>query len=196
MTKPGRSIRILIIDDDRDFADGQARYFTDQGYETTVQYTVESAREYLKSSGSGVNIALVDMYMGRDKEAGLKLIRFMSKHYPLIVSIIVTGHGDSDNAVKCMHAGAFSYIQKGASPQGLITETVKKAVEKFRLRSRLATIRPSVIEIRKVAEEVRQKVHDIEEMLLRITDEVDVKSDASDDASEPDGRSVKQADHQ
>jgi len=196
MTNAGHTVRILIIDDERAFADSQSRYLTDQGYETTVKYAVESARGYLKSSGAEVNIALVDMYMGRDKEAGLKLVRLMAKHYPWIVSIIVTGHADLENASTCMQAGAFSYIQKGPSPQALITETVKKAVEKFRLRSRLATIRPSVIEIRKVAEEVLQKVHDIEEMLLRITDEVEVESGPGEDASESDGGPVRQADSQ
>jgi DNA-binding NtrC family response regulator len=172
MTKPAHAIRILIIDDDRGFADSQAGYLKDQGYETAAKYTVELAREYLESRASEVNIALIDMYMGRDKEAGLKLVSLISKRYPWIVSIIVTGHGDFDNAIKCMQAGSFSYIIKGTSPQGLITETVRKAVSQAR-------IRPSVSAIRKVAKEILQRAHEMEEMLLRITDEVAVESDVT-----------------
>jgi len=193
MTKLARAIQVLIIDDERDFADAQAEYLVGQGYETSAVYTLASALEHLKDSGPKVNIALIDMYMGRDTEAGLKLVRLMSKQYPWIVPIVVTGHGVLDNAAKCMQAGAFSYIQKGASPQDLITETLKKAVEKCRMRSRWATIRPSVIEIKKVSEEIRQRAHDMEEMLLRITDEVDVESDSSEAANEPDEKAFRQA---
>jgi DNA-binding NtrC family response regulator len=172
MTKSPRAIRILIIDDDHDYADSQAGYLKDQGYETVAAYTVESARDYLESKASEVNIALVDMFMERDMEAGLKLVGLISKRYPWIVSIVVTAYGDFDNAIKCMQAGSFSYIMKGTSPQGLITETVKKAVSQ-------ATIRLSVRDIRKVAEEILKRAHDIEGMLLRITDEVDIESDAT-----------------
>jgi two-component system response regulator YesN len=181
MTNPAHIIRILIIDDDQDFADSQARDLKDQGYETATAYTVESARDYLECKASEVNIALIDMYMGRDRGAGTKLVDLLSERYPSIVSIVVTGHGDFDNAIKCMQAGAFSYIMKGTSPQGLITETVKKAVERFRL----GMIRPSVSGIRDAAEEIERKVHCIEEMLLRITDEGAVESH---------GRPVTQAD--
>jgi DNA-binding NtrC family response regulator len=174
MTKPAHAIRILIIDDDRDFADTQAEYLKDQGYDTHVAYTVEEAKTHLESRARKVDLALVDMSMGRDKEAGLKLLSLISERHPLTVAIIVTGHGDFDNAVKCMEAGAFSYIMKGASPQNLITQTVKKAVERFRL----GMMRPAVSAIREAAEEIRKKAHDIEEMLLRITDEPAAESHA------------------
>lgn len=196
MTTMVRTIRILIIDDDHDFANTQVQYLKDHGYEAIALYTVESARDYLQSNGSEVSIALVDMVMARDGVAGLNLVQLMSTHYPWIVSIIVTAYADYGNAVKCMQAGAFTYISKGAAPQALITETVKKAAEKFRLRSRLATIRPSVIEIKKVAEEILQKAHDIEEMLLRITDEVDVESDRGEDTGASIGRSGMQEGNQ
>jgi DNA-binding NtrC family response regulator len=168
--KPGRNTRILIIDDE-DFADIQAEYLKDQGYETTAEHTVESAEERLKDSGSEVDIALVDMYMGQDKKAGLELVNLMSEQYPWIVSVVVTGHGGVNNAVLSMQAGAFSYIEKGESPQALITETVKKAVaygEKFPAR----VGRDWASDLSAKVGVLQRALHGVQEVIQRAADEV------------------------
>jgi len=179
MTNPAHSIRILIIDDDRDYADSLVEYLRDQGYETAASYTVEATREYLGSKASEVNIALIDLYMARDKEAGLKLVGLVSELYPWIVSLVVTGHGDVGDAIRCMQAGAFNYIIKGESPPGLITEMVKKAIA-YGVKSAIAYGGKSPVRVsREVVSDINEKIgilvralHDVQEAIQRMADEL------------------------
>ena len=109
----------------------------------------------------------------------MKLVGLISERYPSIVSIVVTGHGDFDNAIKCMQAGAFSYIMKGESPPGLITEMVKKAVA-YGVKNAIAYGGRSPVRVsREVVSDINEKIgvllcalHDVQEAIQRMADEL------------------------
>jgi len=106
------------------------------------------------------------MYMGPKKQGGLELVELISEKYPWIVSIIVTAHADFGNAVKCMEAGAFSYIRKAEDPPELKRQTILKATERYRQTARF--LREGSQLIRRL----RKQLHDLEELIQRIADEL------------------------
>jgi hypothetical protein len=78
-----------------------------------------------------------------------------------------------------MQAGAFSYIMKGESPPGLITEMVKKAVA-YGVKNAVAYGGRSPVRVsREVVSDINEKIgvllcalHDVQEAIQRMADEL------------------------
>lgn len=161
-------IRILVVDDDKDYTQTQSEWLREEGNETVGVFSEKEAREFLKDHGKELDLALVDMYM-EAQDSGLKLVELIDREYPWVVTIIVTGYGNFQDAVRCMEAGAFSYIMKGESPPELIIETLNKA--SGHLSNRLRVI-PFLQEVRAAINGLLQRVGCVEAMLVRIEDEL------------------------
>jgi DNA-binding NtrC family response regulator len=167
-------VRMLLVDDDEGYVSTQSQWLEKQGYAVTPAASVEGAKERLKKDAQDLDLALIDMYMGPDKQGGLELVRLISEKYVWIVSIVVTAHADFENARKCMEAGAFSYIRKGEDPPELRRQMILTAFKK----------RPSalLLEVRQELRRIRREFHEMEELMQRVADELPpfAKSDAED----------------
>jgi len=64
---------------------------------------------------------------------GIEVLRRVKETRPEIEVIILTGHGSDADKETCMKLGAFAYLQKPVDIE-LLSETLKKANEKIRLR--------------------------------------------------------------
>jgi DNA-binding NtrC family response regulator len=174
MAKGKDGISILIVDDEKDYADTQAELLRREGHEPVCIYSGEQAQHYLEMYSRKIDLALLDMYMGADHEGGLKLVELIAQRYPWIVPVVVTAHSDRENIVRCMEAGAFSYVAKDAGP-ALVVQKIAKAVERFRLgerSERLLRIGPRVTDLQEAMAQAMRKIHDIEEIITRIADEI------------------------
>jgi DNA-binding NtrC family response regulator len=185
MSEHAEKIRILVVDDEKDYANTQCAWLRERGYEATGVLSLAEAERHLQEHAKEVDLALVDMYM-EDRDSGLKLVELTEQRYPWIVSIIVTGYGDFHNAVACMEAGAFSYVMKGESPPELILQIIKKASQ--HLSGRLRII-PYLHTVRDTITELLQKIDDVEAVFARIEDELRPREGESAEDSDRDSES-------
>jgi DNA-binding NtrC family response regulator len=160
--------RVLVVDDGEQYAMSQSGWLREQGYEASCAFSEQEARAYLEEHAREVDVALLDMFMEKP-DSGLRLVELVGEKYPWIVTIIVTGHGEFDNAVRCMEAGAFSYIMKDESPLDLILQTLKKG-----LASKARRIGPFVGEALSLIDDTMQKNHELQALLARISEELSV----------------------
>ncbi len=102
-------MKVLLIDDEPDVRNSLANFLKKLGH-TVVCATdgMDGLREF---HADAFNLVITDIRMpGMD---GLKLLERLKQveHSPVDV-IVVTGHGDMDNAVKALKFGAYDYLQK------------------------------------------------------------------------------------
>lgn len=55
---------------------------------------------------------ITDLYMGNERDAGMRLLEWLQENAPGIPAIMMTAHGSVERAVEAMRLGAFDYIQK------------------------------------------------------------------------------------
>ena len=120
--------RILIIDDDKDFAASLKLILESENYKTLLAYSEEEALESVVRND--VDLALIDIRLGQDN--GIDLIPKLKKIQPDILCVMVTGFGSVETAVQALNNGAYDYLRKPVNP-GELLATLRRGFEKIRL---------------------------------------------------------------
>jgi DNA-binding NtrC family response regulator len=179
-------MKILVVDDDREYADKQCEWLTNEGYAAAGVYSEQKARDYLADNGKDINLALIDMYIDT-RVSGLNLIRLIREDYPWIVPIVVTAHADFSNAASCMEEGCFSYIVKGETPVGVIRQTIRKAQDYHRLLDAVPRIRRGLADLTKQLDQFTRSLETTTErmsgLLRRLDDELSTVVEARDEVA-------------
>lgn len=122
--------RILVVDDEDSIRESLSDILMDEGFEVMLASDGKEALEVLDSHP--VDLILLDIWMpGMD---GTELLKEIKTRWPSLQVIMISGHGDIDTAVKAIKLGAYDYIEKPLSLEGLIL-TVKRALEEGGLGS-------------------------------------------------------------
>ncbi len=109
-------IRVLVVDDDHDMAEGLAEVLDDTGLVVKVAHTSESALATLEDFDA--KIALVDIQLGRN--SGLELIVTLKELRPELIVIMVTAQTEQQTAIEALRKGAFDYLNKPLHPEELL----------------------------------------------------------------------------
>lgn len=105
------NLRILLIDDDKDFVTAVARQLQQEfNYETIVVENAGKATRALESSSKGVDAVLVDYEM--PEMDGLEFLRWMKKMNNQTPVVMLTAVGSEMVAVEAMKLGAYDYVRK------------------------------------------------------------------------------------
>lgn len=107
MTETGS---ILVVDDDRTFADRLARAFSDRGWSATAAYGVRDG--LVAAMRQEPDVAVVDLKMGDG--SGLELLKQLREQMPEVEVIMLTGYGSVATAVDATKLGAVNFIAKPA----------------------------------------------------------------------------------
>ena len=99
---------ILLVDDDRDFAEGLAELLDLEGFETNVAFNKSDAID--RNQRIFPDIAILDIRLG--KEDGLSLIGALRERNPDIQCVMLTGFGALNTAVDAVRLGAQDYLMK------------------------------------------------------------------------------------
>jgi len=105
---PTEKIKILILDDEKDFTEELREFLENSGIEAIEANTVEEGMQALKENA--IDLLILDVRLGNMD--GLTFLKDIRKQYPKIEVIIVSGHGDMDTVIKAMRLGAFDYLRK------------------------------------------------------------------------------------
>ena len=120
--------RILIIDDDMDFAASLKLILENENYQSLLAHSEKEALEVIGKNT--VDLALIDIRLGQDN--GIDLLPKLKKIQPDILCVMVTGFGSVETAVQALNSGAYDYLRKPVNP-GELLATLRRGFEKIRL---------------------------------------------------------------
>ncbi len=108
--------KILIIDDDRDVADGTAEVLREAGYSVAIALTARAALTTARNFDA--EVALVDIELGRNSN-GLDLIGTLQQLRPGLVPVVVTAYRSEQAVLAAQRSGAWDFLKKPFYPQEL-----------------------------------------------------------------------------
>jgi DNA-binding NtrC family response regulator len=130
-------VNILLVDDEQDVRKSLAGFLSKLGHRVTgAANGLEGLREF---HSQPFDLVITDIRMpGMD---GLELLqRIKEIERSPVDMIIITGHGDMDNAVKALKYGAFDYLQKPVNVRELAI-TIERSAEYRQLRENYSQLK-------------------------------------------------------
>ena len=120
--------RVLIVDDDIDFAESLRDSLELHKYSVKTVYSMAEVRAALE--GFDPMVALLDIRLGT--ENGLQLIPELKEHAPRTKCVMVTGHAELDTAIDALQHGADDYLCKPVRIEDVV-HALETCMEKSRL---------------------------------------------------------------
>lgn len=159
--------RVLVVDDDIDFANSLSLVLGIKNYKTSLAHNEDDALEQIKNFDP--QVALIDIRLGQTN--GIDLVLKIKEINPAIFCIMVTAYGSIDTAVLAMKKGAFDYLVKPFNPQELLLR-VERCFEYTSLNDEKIQLENDVTE--HIWEKVRLKVEkdSVENKLVEIDQQV------------------------
>jgi len=117
--------RILVVDDDAVISEMFAKGLGQTGYRCVIAGSAEDAEQALQQEV--FELMLLDI--GMPGRSGLTILSELTRRYPDMAIVMVTGHDKLDTAVMAMREGAYDYLTKPV-PLGLLLLRVEKALER------------------------------------------------------------------
>lgn len=98
---------LLIVDDDRCFADTLVLEFKDRGYSVEWLDGLEAVEQ---QSDLNYRYAVIDLRLGPD--SGLDVIKVVKARSPSTVIVVLTGYSTSETALRALELGASAFLTK------------------------------------------------------------------------------------
>ena len=101
-------IKILILDDEKQFTEELSEFFKDTEFEAFEANTASEGIIILNSHV--IDLLILDVRLpGVD---GLDILKDAKLQFPMMEVIIISAHGDMETVIKAMRLGAFDYLRK------------------------------------------------------------------------------------
>ncbi len=101
-------IKILILDDEKQFTEELSGFFVDSDFESFEANTAAEGKKIL--SNTEIDLLILDVRLPGVN--GLDILKEVKTQYPFMEVIIISAHGDMDTVIKAMRLGAFDYLRK------------------------------------------------------------------------------------
>ena len=121
--------RVLIVDDDVDFAESLCDILEPQGYIVATARTPADARERLKTFDA--KVVLVDVHLRG--ASGTRLIAQLKEESPALTFIMMTAYAEVSSAIEALRSGAHDYLLKQMDPRGPLL-ALERCFEKLQLQ--------------------------------------------------------------
>ena len=108
--------RLLIVEDDEDFADSLSSILQPRGLERAGGARPVRAVGRA-SSGFAAEVALVDVRLGRF--SGLDVVAQLKSRKPAILTVVMTAYVAAETAIEALRLGAYDYLTKPFEPSEL-----------------------------------------------------------------------------
>ena len=130
---------ILIIDDEKDICESIKMILEYEGYNASYSTSpVEGLQNFLTNQYSAL---LLDIQM--PEMNGFEVLKKAKEKNPSVSVIIISAHGNVENAVKATRLGAFDFIEKPIDRDKLLI-SVRNAVEQAKLITENIEIKKSL----------------------------------------------------
>jgi PAS domain S-box-containing protein len=125
--------RVLIVDDDADFAESLEDMLAAEGYKVAVS---PSANDAIAAADSfSPQVALLDIRLQVGSGDGLDLLAVLKQKHPELLGIVITAYADTETAIKALHGDAYDYLRKPLYFQELAT-TLRRCFERLDLEEK------------------------------------------------------------
>jgi two-component system response regulator RegA len=113
--------KLLIVEDDADFAAALARAMTRRGFEVALAHDAGTARDL---AGSFVpSHAVVDLKL--PGESGLRVVEQLAARTPKPAIVVLTGYASIATAVEAVRLGARHYLAKPADADEILAALLR-----------------------------------------------------------------------
>ncbi|HHV29063.1 PP2C family protein-serine/threonine phosphatase [Acetivibrio mesophilus] len=109
--------KILVIDDETTILQNIKFLLEIDGNEVITASSSKEGLSFFMDNFNSIDVVITDMKM--PKLSGMEILREIKRIMPQMAVIILTGHGDLDNAILAMKEGAFEYLRKPVTAQDL-----------------------------------------------------------------------------
>lgn len=111
-------IRVLVVDDEKDFVNLFIKRFSMRNMDVFGAGSGREAIEFLEENS--VDVVVLDVKMpGMD---GLETLKEIRKRHPKVEVIMLTGHGSVKTGIEGMCLGAYDYVLKPFNIEELLTK--------------------------------------------------------------------------
>jgi len=131
MSNIGGNHDILIVDDEEDICRLIADILKDEGYEP--RYVKDSLSALEELADRQPSLLLLDIWLEGSQLDGLGILEIVSKKYPNIPVLMISGHGNIETAVNSIIMGAYDFIEKPFKEERLVL-ACQKAIENAELK--------------------------------------------------------------
>ena len=135
--------KILVIDDEKTILENIKFILELDNYDVLTVSNGKEALEIFKNNFANIDVVITDMRM--PELSGMEILKEIKKIMPEMGVIILTGHGDLENAIHAMKAGAFEYLRKPVNADTL-TIAINNAINKKNLLLENARINKELLE--------------------------------------------------
>ena len=128
--------RILVVDNDKELADGLVDHLSNLGYSAAAAY---SGREGLsRFENGGFQLVITDLKMP-DMD-GMELLEAVKARDKQAVVMVITGYGTVESAVKAIKNGAYDFITKPIKMEELEV-IIERALDRYALSKQLGVFK-------------------------------------------------------
>lgn len=168
---------VLIVDDDPEIRALLTDCLAIQGYQLSYAEDGPQVLELLENET--FDVVLLDLMLPEIN--GLEVLRRVEGRLPDTEIIVLTGYASMKTALEALRLGAYDFIPK-PFPMDAVRSTVKRALEKQRLKSQLAAIydlsrqmvlSPAVDKVAQVVLDIARRVLEFESCALWLVDKAD-----------------------
>lgn len=141
MTSPHPQLPVLIVDDEMQTLNSFDFVLRSASMNHTIRCQ-DSRKVMAIFSSQEIEVMLLDLSM--PYVSGEELLSMVTRDFPEVPVIVITGSNDVDTAVRCMKSGAFDYMVKPVEKSRLISG-VKRAIEIRELQRENKWLRAQVL---------------------------------------------------
>ncbi|MEW5773245.1 MAG: response regulator [Thermodesulfobacteriota bacterium] len=116
--------KVLLVDDEEEFVTTLAERLAIRGIQTRTALDGEAGLRRVAEEEP--HVLLLDVMMPGMR--GLDVLRAVKRDHPAVQVILLTGQGSTKDGIEGMREGAFDYVMKPFSIEGLVTK-IGEAVE-------------------------------------------------------------------
>jgi two-component system response regulator RegA len=115
------AMKLLIVEDDADFATALSRAMSKRGFEVAVAHGATSAE--VMAASFAPSHAVVDLKL--PGESGLKVVEMLAARSPAPAIVVLTGYASIATAVEAVRLGARHYLAKPADADEVLAALLR-----------------------------------------------------------------------
>lgn len=119
---------LLVIDDEQAILDEIKNYFEKRG-EFKVETALSGEEGLDKLRNQEFDVALIDLCMPNSSKNGLDVIEAVEDENISARTVVITGHGDRNEAVAALKLGTQDWFDKGSFTMEQLYKSVKKLAQ-------------------------------------------------------------------
>ena len=156
--------KVLVIDDDQDFADSLSNLLTLEGYVVEKAYSASAAHAAL--TGFHAEVALIDIRLGAS--SGIDLIAAFRRRRPDIICVMMTAYASVDTAVEALQQGAYDYLCKPFFTEDLLA-TLARCFDRLTLARERDAVEATLRRRNQQLEQTNARLHRVVQSMQAIS---------------------------